>query len=85
MPKPLKHVFIRAIINLGRELIKMPITAKEMVKFLKNNGFERMSQSGTQLKMRNHTTGKIVIVPMHRGDLPNGTEKVILKEAGLKK
>lgn len=44
-----------------------------------------MSQRGTQLKMRNHTTGKIVIVPMHRGDLPNGTEKVILKEAGLKK
>lgn len=63
----------------------MPMSAKEMIKFLKKNGFEEISQRGSHLKMKNHITGKTTIVPMHRGDLPKGTEKVILKEAGLKK
>ena len=62
----------------------MPLTPKEMLKLLKKNGFEEISQNGLHIKVRNETTGKTVIVPMHSKDLPNGTEKAILKQAGLK-
>lgn len=63
----------------------MPMTAKEMIKFLTDNGFEEVSQKGSHLKMRNPQTGKTTIVPMHAKDLPQGTEKSILRQAGLKK
>lgn len=62
----------------------MPITPKEMVKILEKNGFEKISQKGSHLKMRNEKTGISVIVPMHSKDIPQGTEKAILKQAGLK-
>ena len=62
----------------------MPLTSKEMIKLLKKNGFEEISQNGSHIKLRNEATGKTVIVPMHGKDLPNGTEKAILKQAGLK-
>ncbi len=64
----------------------MPMTAKEMVKFLKENGFEEIRQGSTSHKvLRNPATGKIAVVPMHNRDLPIGTEKAILKQSGLKK
>lgn len=63
----------------------MPVTAKQMVKFLKDNGFVEHSQNGSHLKMWNPQTGRTAIVPMHAKDIPNGTEKSILKQAGLKK
>jgi predicted RNA binding protein YcfA (HicA-like mRNA interferase family) len=64
----------------------MPISAKEMVKFLKENGFEEVRQNSTSHKvMVNKKTGKRTVVPMHGKDLPIGTEKIILKQAGLKK
>ncbi len=62
----------------------MPITPKEMVKILEKNGFEKISQKGSHLKMRNEKAGISVIVPMHSKDIPQGTEKAILKQAGLK-
>lgn len=61
------------------------MSAKEMVKFLKKNGFEENGQRGSHLKMYNPITKKTTIIPMHKGDLPKGTEKAILKETGLKK
>ncbi|MCI9094042.1 MAG: type II toxin-antitoxin system HicA family toxin [Coprobacillus sp.] len=63
----------------------MPMTAKEMVKFLKKNGFKEIGQRGSHLKMYNSNTNKTTIIPMHKGDLPKGTEQAILKETGLKK
>lgn len=63
----------------------MPMTSKEMIKFLKKNGFEEISQRGSHKKMYNSKTGKTTIVPMHSKDLPRGTEKAILKDAGLNK
>jgi len=53
----------------------MPITPAQMIKKLKQNGFEEVSQKGSHLKLRNEKTGKQVIVPMHSKDLPTGTEK----------
>ena len=55
-----------------------------MIKLLKKNGFENISQNGSHVKMRNIQTGRTVIVPYHAKDLKKGLEKAILKEAGLK-
>lgn len=62
----------------------MPITSQEMIKLLRKNGFEKISQHGSHVKMRNHVTGKTVIIPYHAGDLKKGLEQQILKQAGLK-
>lgn len=62
----------------------MPMTSQEMIKFLKKNGFEAVSQNGSHIKMKNSNTGKTVIVPYHSKDLKKGIEQAILKQAGLK-
>lgn len=62
----------------------MPLTPKQMIKLLKQNGFEKMSQNGSHVKMKNPQTGKQTIVPLHGKDLKRGLEQEILKQAGLK-
>lgn len=62
----------------------MPITPKEMIKLLKQNGFEEISQNGSHVKLKNKETGKQTIVPLHSKSLKKGTEQAILKQAGLK-
>lgn len=62
----------------------MPITPRQMVKFLKKNGFREVRQDGSHLTMRNEETRKQTVVPMHNKDLARGTEQAILKQAGLK-
>ncbi|MEA5085069.1 MAG: type II toxin-antitoxin system HicA family toxin [Lachnospiraceae bacterium] len=62
----------------------MPMTAKEMIKLLKANGFEEVRQNGSHKVFENKETGKIAIVPYHSKDLKKGTEQNILKQAGLK-
>lgn len=52
---------------------------------LEQNGFVFVSSSGSHRKYHNPTTGKTTIVPFHAKDLKPGTEKNILKLAGLKK
>jgi mRNA interferase HicA len=62
----------------------MPMTSREMIKLLSQNGFEKVSQNGSHVKMKNQDTGKQVIVPYHTKALKKGMEQAILKEAGLK-
>lgn len=62
----------------------MPMTAKEIISLLEENGLEYVSSNGSHRKYRNHKTGKMVIVPFHAKDLKPGIEKSILKMAGLK-
>lgn len=47
----------------------MPMTPKQMVKHLKKNGFEKVSQNGSHIKMSNEDSGITVIVPYHSKDL----------------
>ena len=56
----------------------------EMIKLLKKNGFEVVSQNGSHIKLKNIQTNKTVIVPYHSRDLKKGLEQTILKQAGLK-
>lgn len=62
----------------------MPMRAKQMIRLLKKNGFKEMGQNGSHLKMYNSKTNITVMVPVHSRELKNGTEKKILREAGLK-
>jgi len=63
------------------------MTAKELVKLLRKHGWVEKDQKGTShLKMIHPTQkekGKIT-VSMHKGDIPIGTLRSILKQAGLK-
>ena len=62
----------------------MPMTPREMIKYLKKNGFEEISQNGSHVKLKNQTTGIAVIVPYHSKAMKKGLEQAILKQAGLK-
>lgn len=62
----------------------MPMTPREMIKLLKKNGFEEISQNGSHVKMRNPHTNKQTVVPYHTKPLKIGLEQAILKQAGLK-
>ena len=62
----------------------MPMTPREMIKLLKNNGFEEIGRNGSHIKLRNPKTGKTIIVPYHAKDLKKGLEQGILKQAGIK-
>lgn len=55
-----------------------------MVKLLKKNGFEEISQNGSHVKLKNPETGRTVVVPYHSKDLKKGLEQAILKQAGLR-
>ena len=55
-----------------------------MVKFLKKDGFEVVSQNGSHVKLKG-PKGEVVIVPVHGNkDLPVGTLNNIQKQAGYK-
>lgn len=62
----------------------MPLTSKQMIKLLKKNGFEIVSQNGSHMKLKSRITGIQVIVPCHCKDLKRGLEQAILKQAGVK-
>lgn len=61
----------------------MPMSPKEIIKYLKRNGFKKVSQNGSHVKMKNEDTGITVIVPYHSKELKKGMEQAILKQAGL--
>lgn len=62
----------------------MPLTPKEMIRLLKQNGFKEISQNGSHVKLKNTETDRQTIVPLHSKSLKKGTEQAILKQAGLK-
>lgn len=62
----------------------MPMTADEIIKLLLQNGFQYVRSNGSHRTYRNDDTGRTVVVPYHKRDLKPGTEKSILKQAGLK-
>lgn len=62
----------------------MPMTPKEMIRLLEQNGFEFVRSNGSHRLFRNPHTGKTALVPYHAKDLKKGLEQKILKQAGLK-
>lgn len=45
----------------------MPIKPEIMIRLLKQNGFVKITQNGSHIKMRNPNTKKQTTVPMHKG------------------
>ena len=59
------------------------VTAKELVRFLKRQGFVEDRQRGSHLVLFLPKDNRVVVVPMHSGDLGRGLTRHILKDAGF--
>ena len=64
---------------------RMPqLTARELVRFLKTQGFVEDRQSGSHLTLWHRERSVAVTVPMHTGcDVGRGLAARILKDAGF--
>jgi predicted RNA binding protein YcfA (HicA-like mRNA interferase family) len=60
----------------------MPCKAREVLAKLQRAGFVVRRQSGSHVVLR-HQDGRQTYVAMHTGDVPTGTFRSILKQAGL--
>jgi predicted RNA binding protein YcfA (HicA-like mRNA interferase family) len=60
----------------------MPYKAREILVRLQQAGFVVRRQSGSHLVLR-HPDGRQTYVAMHTTDIPTGTFRAILKQAGL--
>lgn len=58
-------------------------TAAELIRVLEARGFEFIRAKGSHRIFKNPNTGKMTVVPVHKGDLPKGTVNGILKQAGI--
>lgn len=56
-----------------------------LIRILRKHGFEFVRAKGSHQIFKNRASGKMTIVPMHKGDLPKGTLLAILKQAGIDK
>jgi predicted RNA binding protein YcfA (HicA-like mRNA interferase family) len=56
---------------------------REIIKILQTFGFEFYRQAvGSHEIWRNPITGRFATIPNHPGDMPEGTLRAILKQAG---
>jgi predicted RNA binding protein YcfA (HicA-like mRNA interferase family) len=62
----------------------MPLTAKEIIKKIEAVGWHFLRQKGSHRIFVHDSVPGIIIVPMHKGDLKIGTERDILRQAGLR-
>jgi len=60
----------------------MPYNSDEVLRKLKRAGFVEKRGYGSHVVLR-HTDGRQTDVAMHPGDIPSGTFRSILKQAGL--
>lgn len=56
---------------------------KELIKILKENGWEVKNQKGSHIQLINKERSGKVTIPYHNKDLKVGTLKSIFKQAGL--
>jgi predicted RNA binding protein YcfA (HicA-like mRNA interferase family) len=59
------------------------MTAKEVLKLLRDNGWIEYEQNGSHIQLKHPSRKGRVTVPCHKGDLKKGTLHSILKQAGL--
>jgi predicted RNA binding protein YcfA (HicA-like mRNA interferase family) len=58
------------------------VSARELIRFLLRQGYQRARQTGSHLILE-HPTRKTLVIPVHAGDLPKGLLIKILKDAGF--
>jgi predicted RNA binding protein YcfA (HicA-like mRNA interferase family) len=59
--------------------------SRDIIKRLKDDGFELVSVRGSHHKFRHVSSGRIVIVPHPRRDIPQGTVHSIYDQASWQK
>lgn len=57
-------------------------TAKQLRRFLRKQGYTELRQTGSHLILEHHSRAMLV-VPVHKGDLPRGLFLRVLKDAGF--
>ena len=67
-------------------MVKLSIlTSRELIKILKEKGFEKDHSTGSHFIFYHSINKKRVTVPFKRKDLPKGTIMSILKQTGISK
>jgi len=56
--------------------------AAELLRFLQQQGYRKVRQTGSHLILE-HSERPMLVVPVHRGDVPKGLFLKILKDAGF--
>jgi predicted RNA binding protein YcfA (HicA-like mRNA interferase family) len=59
------------------------VRAKELVRALEKVGFHIIRQRGSHLVMHKADADKMLVVPVHPGELPRWLLKKIIKQAGI--
>ncbi len=62
----------------------MPLTAREIIRKIDAVGWRFLRQKGSHRIFVHDSVPGVIIVPMHKGDLKIGTERNILRQAGLR-
>jgi len=57
-------------------------TAQKLLRFLRRQGYLEKRQTGSHLILV-HAKRRMLVVPVHKGDLPRGLFLQILKDAGF--
>ncbi|MBI9082361.1 MAG: type II toxin-antitoxin system HicA family toxin [Desulfobacterales bacterium] len=58
------------------------VSGRKLEKIIQRVGYEKISQRGSHIKMKNRNTGSVVIIPDHK-ELDRWTLKTILKQAEI--
>ncbi|MBA3029913.1 MAG: type II toxin-antitoxin system HicA family toxin [Desulfobacteraceae bacterium] len=58
------------------------ISGKKLVKIFQALGYEKVTQKGSHIKVKNYATGSVIIIPDHK-ELDRWTLKTILKQADI--
>jgi predicted RNA binding protein YcfA (HicA-like mRNA interferase family) len=59
------------------------LTPAEVIRALERSGWRVIRQRGSHISLGKEAVSHIVTVPLHRKDLPRGTLRQIIKDAGL--
>jgi len=58
------------------------ISGRNLVKKFKSLGYEKISQKGSHIKLKNYDNGSVIIIPDHK-EIDRWTLKTILKQAEI--
>jgi predicted RNA binding protein YcfA (HicA-like mRNA interferase family) len=58
------------------------VSGRKLVKVFKDMGYEKVSQRGSHIKMKNYETESVIIIPDHK-EVDRWTLKTILKQAEI--
>ncbi len=62
---------------------KLPLRAKDIIRKLERLGYTQDHVTGSHVILYHAINRRRATVPFHRGDLPKGTVRSILREAGI--